>query len=244
MVGYGFFFFMARLDAWGSAPFSNRPKGSMKSGRYETSKLMEAQFEPGSRERVLKNLLRIKSKREMDRIEGQEQIRALAELIRLFDRNHRFTADDLRKIHKIWLGKIYAWAGEYRRVNLSKGDFPFAAARHISQLMEEFKNNSLRQFTPCHFDSLNEAVKAIAIVHTELVLIHPFREGNGRVARLLSILMALQAELPPLDFGGLKGQKRNEYFSAVKAGLDKDYEPMEKVFNAVIRRTLRISGRS
>ncbi len=33
-------------------------------------------------------------------------------------------------------------------------------------------------------------------VHEELVLIHPFREGNGRVARLLSTLMAFQAGLP------------------------------------------------
>jgi len=27
----------------------------------------------------------------------------------------------------------------------------------------------------------------------ELILIHPFREGNGRIARFLSVLMALQA---------------------------------------------------
>jgi cell filamentation protein len=71
-------------------------------------------------------------------------------------------------------------------------------------------------------------------------LIHPFREGNGRVARLLAILMALQAELPPLDFGSIKGRKRKEYFGAVQAGLDRDYTLMENIFNAVIRRTRRI----
>jgi cell filamentation protein len=86
---------------------------------------------------------------------------------------------------------------------------------------------------------MDEIVKAIAIVHTELLLIHPFREGNGRAARLLAILMALQAGLPPLDFGGIKGRKRQEYFAAVQAGLDRNYTPMEKVFNAVIRRTRR-----
>jgi cell filamentation protein len=41
-----------------------------KTGRYDTSGLTEAQSEPGSRGRVLKNLLGIKSKREMDRIEA------------------------------------------------------------------------------------------------------------------------------------------------------------------------------
>ncbi|TAK86063.1 MAG: hypothetical protein EPO20_09750 [Betaproteobacteria bacterium] len=32
---------------------------------------------------------------------------------------------------------------------------------------------------------------ALAETHVELVLIHPFREGNGRIARALSTLMAL-----------------------------------------------------
>ena len=179
----------------------------------------------------------------MDRMEAQEHLRALAQLINIFDQNHRFTSADVRTIHRIWLERIYPWAGEYRQVNLSKGAFPFAAARHIPLLMAEFEKNFLFQLTPCHFSPIEEVVKAIAIVHTELVLIHPFREGNGRVARLLSILMALQAGLPPLDFGALKGPKRKEYFAAVKAGLDKNYRPMEKAFDAVIRRTLRISGR-
>jgi len=43
----------------------------------------------------------------------------------------------------------------------------------------------------------------MAVVHVELVLIHPFRDGNGRVARILSILMGLQAGLPALDFGDI-----------------------------------------
>lgn len=211
-----------------------------KTNRYDTSGLIEAQFEPGSRGRVLKNLLGIKSKREMDRIEAREQLRALEELSNIYDINHRFTSADVCRIHKIWLGKIYEWAGQYRQVNLSKGAFPFAAAKQIPGLMAEFEKGPIKKFTPCCFSSRGDIVKAIAVVHTELVLIHPFREGNGRVARLLAILMALQAGLPPLDFGGIRGKKRQEYFSAARAGLDKNYEPMKKIFSAVILRTLRI----
>ncbi len=76
------------------------------------------------------------------------------------------------------------------------------------------------------------------MVHAELALIHPFRDGNGRVARLLATLMALQAELPPLDFGGLKGSRRKAYYAAIRAGLDRDYKPMEGVFSGAIRKTL------
>ena len=176
----------------------------------------------------------------MDQVEAQEQFRAVEELIRIYDQDHHFTAADVRRIHKIWLVPIYAWAGQYRRVNLSKGDFPFAAVNQISTLMMEFEKGPLREYTPCRFTVMSEIARAIAVVHTELLLIHPFREGNGRAARLLAILMALQAGLPPLDFGGIKGRKRQEYFVAIQAGLDRDYKPMENVFSAVVRRTQRV----
>jgi len=187
----------------------------------------------------LKNLLGIRRKREMDRLEGIEQLRALRELIKIYGKNHRFTAKDVCRIHKIWLGSIYPWAGKYRRVNLTKNNFTFAAASHVARLMEELEKGPLREFTPCRVDTIEKIVKALAVVHTELVLIHPFRDGNGRVARILATLMALQAELPPLDFGSLKGYGRHAYHVAIRAGLDCDYKPMEDVFNGVIRKTLR-----
>lgn len=51
-----------------------------KTGRYDTSGLIETQFEPGSRGRVLKNLLGIKSRREVDKLEAEAHGRALKEL--------------------------------------------------------------------------------------------------------------------------------------------------------------------
>ena len=210
------------------------------SRRYDISHLAEAQFEPGSRGRVLKNLMRIRNKREMDQVEAREHLRALEELIGVYDRNHRFNALDICRIHRIWLGNIYAWAGHYRQVNLSKGEFPFAAAKQIPRLMNNFEKGPLREFTPCRFPSTGEVVKAISVVHAELLLIHPFRDGNGRVARMLAILMALQADLPPLNFGSIRGHKRQEYYGAVQAGLEQNYELMEKIFRTVIRRTLRV----
>ena len=213
----------------------------MKRGdRYDASGLEDA--EPGSRGRVLKNVLGIKKKREMDQVEAREQLRALEELASLYDQHHRFTAADICRIHKIWLGPIYAWAGQYRQVQLARDNFAFASAAQIPRLMGEFEQGPLRSYTPCNFKSLDGIAKAIAIVHTELVLIHPFREGNGRVGRLLAVAMGLQAGLPPLDFGGVKGAKRQQYFAAVRAGLDRNYEPMKKVFSGVIRRTLRRPG--
>jgi cell filamentation protein len=178
----------------------------------------------------------------MDQVEGVEQRRALDDLIRIYDRDHRFTSADVRKIHQLWLGKVYEWAGSYRQVNVSKGGFMFAAATQVPKLMTEFEHGPLRQFTPCRFSN-EQLANALAVVHVELVLIHPFREGNGRLARMLSILMGLQAGLPSLDFGHIKGKKKKEYFSAVQAGMDRNYEPMARIFSDVIGRTIRLHGK-
>ncbi len=187
-----------------------------------------------------KNLLGIIGKREMDQLEGREQVRALEELAVSYADDHRFTAADICRIHAIWLGGIYAWAGRYRQVNVKKGTFSFAAAAQIPKLMVEFEEGPLKRHTPCHSTSRENLAAALAEVHVELVLIHPFREGNGRVARLLAVLMGLQAGLPALYFDNLSGRKRQQYFTAVRAGMDRDHEPMANLFNAVIERTLQI----
>ena len=102
------------------------------SKKYDTAGLVEDQYEPGSGGRVLKNLMRINRKREIDRVEAREQYRTINEIAKLFDEDHRFTAVDICEIHKIWLSRIYPWAGEYRQVNIGKGGFSFAGAQQHS----------------------------------------------------------------------------------------------------------------
>lgn len=209
-----------------------------KIGRYSTSNLVEDQFEPGSNGLVLKNLIGITTAEEMDKVEAEALELTVDQLVRTYAEDHRFTGSDICKIHKLWLGDIYAWAGKYRNVNISKGNFPFAAAMQIPSLMDALGKNLLTLYTPCKGMERKEIVKALAVVHTELVLIHPFREGNGRVARILSTLMALQAALPFLGFSAIEGEKKNAYFAAVQAGMDRDYKPMERIFDEIIRKTL------
>lgn len=206
--------------------------------RYDTSNLTENQYEPGSNDKVLRNLLGITSKAEMDHVEEERFERLMNESASRFDNYHRFTAQDILWLHKFWLEGLFPWAGAYRTVNIGKGGFMFAAAAHLPELMRQFENDQLARLTPCRFEQIEDVVAALAEVHVELILIHPFREGNGRIARLLSVLMALQAGLPPLDFSEIQEAKRDEYFAAVQAGMDRDYKPMERIFNGVIERTL------
>jgi cell filamentation protein len=203
--------------------------------RYDTDHITEAKFEPGSRGRVLKNLLAIRSKRAMDELEATKLADATDWAIRHVTADQRFTAADICRWHKQWLGEVYPWAAEYRQVNISKGGFVFAMAAQVPRLMLEFERKELKRFTPCAFDNPEDVLEALATTHCELVLIHPFREGNGRLSRLLSQLMALQAGLPLLNFSSIKGKQREAYFAAVRAGMERDYAPMIEIFRKVVK---------
>ncbi|MBI5618162.1 MAG: Fic family protein [Gammaproteobacteria bacterium] len=202
----------------------------------------QAEFEPGSRGRVLRNRLGLVRVRDVQRAESEALLAVQDWAIGRFGPAHRFTAGDVSLLHRHWLGEIYPWAGEYRQVNVSKGGFMFAAASQVPRLMHEFEARELARYTPSK--GLEEAalVEALAHTHAELVLIHPFREGNGRCARLLGMLMALQAGWPPLDFGPLSGRGKKAYFAALQSALARNYAPLERCFSRVLFRTSRAFG--
>ncbi len=210
-------------------------------GRYDIACLQETQFEPGSDEGVMRNLCGIKGREEMEIAETAALLAATERLVGMYDRDHLFTAADVCAMHRLWLDSIYAWAGCYRQVYLSKDGFQFAAPSHIPLLMKGFEENVLSSSTPCTSAGRDEVAEALAVVHCELLLIHPFRDGNGRIARLLATLMALQAGLPPLDFTELAAEKRDAYFAAVHSGLDMEYAPMAAIFRDVIIRSERLA---
>ena len=198
---------------------------------------VEAEFEPASRGRVLRNLLGIKRVREMNLAESQALELAQGTAVDQFEVDHRFSAQDICALHSLWLGAIYPWAGEYRSVDVGKGGFQFAHARLIPGLMAELERGPLRKHTPCRPADDATVAFALAEVHAELILVHPFRDGNGRLARLLALLMALQAGLPPLDFSPMLGRGRRIYIGAIHAAMGRDYRPLAAVFEQIIRRS-------
>ena len=92
-----------------------------------------------------------------------------------------FDLTHLQKIHRHLFQDIYDWAGEIRRVDISKGNSRFCSyhliqsysetiAKKIQQL--QWKNISPEQFS-----------HQMAYFLGEYNAIHPFREGNGRAIR-------------------------------------------------------------
>ncbi len=60
----------------------------------------------------------------------------------------------------------------------------FAPAGRVAKFLAQFEKEYLAKHTPCTNMSREQVIEAIVTVHVELILIHPFREGNGRLSRL------------------------------------------------------------
>lgn len=213
----------------------------MASQRYAAAG-MESQFQPGSRGRVLRNFLGITRVREMEEAESQALAAAQRAALEIYGTSHRFTPADIRRLHRMWLGSIYPWAGNYRTVNTGKGGFQFAHAPLIPRLMATLGKGVLRRHTPCGSAADVTVARSLAEVHAELILIHPFRDGNGRLARLITALMASQAGLPSLNFSALAGGGRRTYVQAIHAAMSRQYAPLESLFELAIARTRRASS--
>ena len=201
--------------------------------RYDLSDSTEGRYQPGSNNRVLVNKLGITDPSEMDDVELELLDQLTDAVIGEVVVDQRLTVEDVYEWHRRWLGNVYTWAGRERSVNMGKDGFQFAAAGQIPRLMEVFDKKYLAIYTPCMDMAAEPLVEAIATVHVEFVLVHPFREGNGRLSRLIATVMALQAGKPALDFSSMDGNK-SRYVSAIQTGLT-DYVPMVDLFRQVLR---------
>ena len=208
--------------------------------RYSTLTNLEGQYQPGSNNLVLLNKLGVTDLAEINQLELELLADLTEVLLTELEEGQILSSVDLCEWHRRWLGNVYEWAGNYRSVNMSKGDFQFATASLIPGLMKTFEQDFLVPMA-CNKRMSNEhLVASLAVIHIEFILLHPFREGNGRLSRLLAMIMALQAGRPILDFSWLDKHKK-EYFLAIQAGLD-NAEPMKAVFRQVLRDTEKTFG--
>ena len=181
-------------------------------------------------EEILPNLLNSNSLREIQEAEFEGFLYAELLLTTQLSDKTKFDIDYIKNIHFLALKDVYAFAGNFRTVNISKQGFMFPTARFLDQSMQEFQTEILNKL-------LNEYVKLdsvlfiedLARVHAELLYIHPFREGNGRTARVLLNLMLRKNGLEPLDFSKMNEELFQQYVIAVQSSAMKNYEPMKKV---------------
>ncbi len=86
------------------------------------------------------------------------------------------------------------------------------------------------------------------MVHHRAVWIHPFYDGNGRWARMLSdiLLHSHGRSVPawPAELVGTTSIVRGEYLAAIKAADEGDYEPLKSLYRLYMPAPLRpLTGR-
>ncbi|MDE6107548.1 MAG: Fic family protein [Oscillospiraceae bacterium] len=119
------------------------------------------------------------------------------------------TFSALREIHQYLFGEIYDFAGQLRTVNLVKGNFRFAPVVYLEAALQ-----NIDKMPQSSFDEIIEK-------YVEMNIAHPFREGNGRSARIWLDQM-LKAELHKVvDWSRVD---KEDYLLAMERSPIKDVE--------------------
>lgn len=189
---------------------------------------------------VLKNKLGITNKEELSKNEKIITLKKLAYL-EMFPIEGKFDSDHLRKIHYFLFNDIYYFAGEYRKCEMAR----FREFVSPDEIEVRLKNE---------LDKMNKEVKNILSIdgysyflaeeYYELMVIHPFREGNGRSVRefLREFVLSKKEQLPfnvELDFTKINP---DEFLMAVK---DKYLYPslLQMLFkNALVKADVKEDG--
>lgn len=200
----------------------------MKAGdRYKTSSSQEEK-------EVLDNLMGITDIKEIEKQEAMGFIKANLSLLQSLSSNTQFDVDYILGIHKKAFEHLYPFAGRLRDVDMSKGGFAFPAAMHLQNSMKMFYKDILSKLKNS-YSSKEEFIEDVAMVHAELLFIHPFREGNGRTARLLANLMCHKAGYESLAFEKLDNEEMfKKYIVAVQRAGMINYEPMKQLINYLL----------
>jgi cell filamentation protein len=97
----------------------------------------------------------------------------------------------LQKIHRFIFKDVYPFAGEFRDEQISKGTTTFAHPLHIysfgNGILKELKNEQFLK----GLDKEKFAERS-SFYLSEVNILHPFREGNGRVQREFFRVLALK----------------------------------------------------
>ena len=124
------------------------------------------------------------------------------------------------ELHRRMFDKTWAWAGQYRQSDKKIG-VPWSQVR--SALSDRLADALL-----WHREKIFAPDERAARFHYQLVLVHPWPNGNGRWARLMADAMLSAERLPLLSWGrGVNAAEvREAYLGALRAADRGDFAPL------------------
>ena len=164
----------------------------------------------------------ISTKEELNELEQRNISDAYSWLDRTRRRDY-LSEEFIRNLHEKMFGKVWAWAGDYRRTEKNIGVDWAQIPIQFRQLL-----NDVRYWIDQETYSPDEIA---ARFHHRLVLIHLFPNGNGRHARVMTdILLEKVLDQEPFSWGSgsliEEGDVRTTYIQALRSADAHDYEPL------------------
>ena len=134
----------------------------------------------------------------------------------------------IQQIHIELMGEIYPFAGQWRQVDLHKGDGPTKwrfPPGGIQPLMDIIERDVFSR-SPFISEDDDKIFLFASEVMNEILALHPFREGNGRTVFIVCNLIFLQNDLLTLSTYERRTNE-DQYFEACEAGrIHRDYRPL------------------
>ncbi|MGA7710714.1 MAG: Fic family protein [Rhizomicrobium sp.] len=168
---------------------------------------------------VLKNLLDIRDQATLDDFEAALTTQRADEPLPA----GRLSVAHYAAIHHHLFQDVYAWAGKYRTVRISKDGSAFCYPENIARQMKELFGSLKQKRYLRGLSRERFAADATAFLST-LNAIHPFREGNGRTQTAFLAFLAERAG-HPLDLHKLVPE---QFLAAMVASFKGDDAPLEK----------------
>ena len=102
-----------------------------------------------------------------------------------------FDVKHLNSIHTFLFEDIYPFAGKFRNENIAKGVFRFAEYEYIEPELNKLLNKLKEENFLANLTK-NKLAEKLAYYLSELNVLHPYREGNGRTIREFIRQLALK----------------------------------------------------
>lgn len=137
------------------------------------------------------------------------------------------TTKRLQEIHKRMFGRVWKWAGKFRHSEKSIGIPWWEVPMQLDSLCQDTLAQ-LRDTSPTRWSDDEIAIR----FHHRLVVIHPFPNGNGRHARLVTEKLLSTLGEAEFTWGRTSlhkdGEARKEYITALRAADKGDYSILLK----------------
>ena len=160
---------------------------------------------------ALDNKLNITDSAELTREEEKISKKKAVELFEngYLDNYEAGTFKMLAAIHRYLFDELYDFAGKVRTVNMAKGNFRFAPVMYLQAALE-----NIEKMPQSTFDEIVEK-------YVEMNIAHPFREGNGRSARIWLDLILKKELNMIIDWSNVN---KEDYLLAMERSPIKDIE--------------------